>query len=306
MTTLATMGAIYLIEAPATMTRILPIVQPVIVAAPAPVARVQPVVAADDDESDDEGEPAPRPRARAVQPHLDAACVIDDSSAACQWDDGFPAISSDGRTVAMKYSPSSEATVQELSVRFYDARSGTLLRSSEITAGPGYDDDDANTPVVVAERAARVNAALTAQQYRSMDLVPYVDPTADPDGGPGAPTAIVPRGFYDDLHVELAGDHMRLVEPAGLAGSAVDRVLLQRDIGVPNPRPHADPDTEGCAGWSTWSRAFAWDRASSTLAVTTMYRTGGCTCPDLPVLTVRRAPLAARADRRNGPGRADL
>src|SRR5262245_23344485 len=92
---------------------LVPVVAPVTVqvqAPPAPPPPPPPVAKPPEPAAKPAEPPPPPPPPRALTPLLNAACVLpsDEPPAACAWDDGFPAISTDGTLVVRKIVTDSE------------------------------------------------------------------------------------------------------------------------------------------------------------------------------------------------------
>lgn len=213
-------------------------------------------------------EPAPP---RAATPMVNAACVLSSEAPSCRWDDGFPAISADGRRIAFAINPDQhDSGSPGLSILFYDVRAQRYTTEQRVLAPGAYHEDGPSERV----RAKATRAAARAQ--RVLD-----------DGGF---RALARLGRSDDLaevppaqlHAEFDGELVRAVDPA------TNRVLWQR-VFVPPPSPPADPDDD-CGGQTLVASEAWWDAATRAVLVTQGYHTGGCMCPDLEHTYVWRAP----------------
>src|SRR5512143_579195 len=113
------------------------VMPPVVVTPPAPVATEVPPPPSP---------PKPEPALHAMNPMIDTLCVIPGVApdARCTWDDGFPALSPDGKTVAIAYHPDDgERGNPDLTIRFVDVASSKVVRDDLVLAPDEYDAQSA-------------------------------------------------------------------------------------------------------------------------------------------------------------------
>jgi hypothetical protein len=220
--------------------------------------------------------PPPPPVVRAPHlqaPVLDAGCVLPvetDTPSTCGWDDGFPAISKDGRTVAVKYAQDpGPRGGSSLTIRFIDTTTSRVTRDIELLsideswAGMETDKTKANAALdklqaEIPARVAKAQRLLDAGQFR----------TLTPLG-----TSNEPLADLDKVHADIVGNAARVVDPATGA------VLWQGHFGAASHRV-AHSEDEMCGGWSLSHLGLWWDPATRTVLGRMTYRTGGCMCTD--------------------------
>jgi hypothetical protein len=156
---------------------------------PLPASTVQPVPEPTHAQIPTTLAPPPRPL-RANVPHLWAQCILpapeDESlSQVCDWDDGFPAISSDGTVIAVKEkTPESLGPAHGLRISWRNSQTGDLVHTSTIfthaeaaklmAAGDDYDRLDDIRQIFknrIGQRVERVASKLNKQGFRSMALL---------------------------------------------------------------------------------------------------------------------------------------
>jgi hypothetical protein len=212
-------------------------------------------------------EAPPKPDYRALTPKLDPSCLGIDGDAdspLCTWDDGFPAISADGKTI-VDASPTDDGGrgYPGLMVTFTDAATSKAVRTILVLDPNDHDPDNPTNEKVrakVAKRAAAAQKLIDAGDYRSLiDLggstLGSTSTSADTTG----------------IHAEFAGESMRLVDPA-------TRTTLWRHR-FSAPSPIAKPNYElECQGWSLAQVNAWWDPTTRIVVGNLLYHHGGCMC----------------------------
>lgn len=245
--------------------------------APAPAPAPAPI--------EEEAEPPPPPRA--TMPRLDAQCFAihspeEDPPAkmpeSCQWDDGFPAVSRDGKLVVAKVMVDDGGRGNpNLTIRFLDVATSKVVRDIVVLDPDEVDASDrpakrAQLQRKVAQRMALAQRVIDQRGYRSLELL----------------------GTYNSYHLELETDRTRVhAEFDGNAVRAIDpatnRVLWAHRFVVPNPNQR-DIETSDCAGWRLRELAVAWDPETRVVIGTSSYDTGGCMCDTLGAEQIVRMP----------------
>ncbi len=236
-------------------------------------------------------EPPPPPVLRALTPTLDAACVMpapaEASRPTCAWDDGFPAISADGRLIATK-APELSAGPEHngLSIHFIDARTSRVVRDvliatseelftvAEAQRAEATEQDATKRDRVfatIARRVATVQHTLDTRRFRTLRLLASVrlGYSGDEPSQPGP----------DPIYAEIVGTTARIID------STARQVLWRGELGVAGP-VRDESSTSDCGGWAPWSIALWWDPATRHLLADSSYRTGGCMCSDVRVESV--------------------
>jgi hypothetical protein len=245
---------------------------------PYPVMPAEPVV---EDVAVDEPAEGPGPRAGA--PTLDAACVLpvtDGATAptACSWDDGFPAISSDGATVVAKINHDDGGRgYPNLDLVFFDTHTAKLVRTITVLSANEYSDAPADQPkfgALIATRVASAQKVLDAGHYRPMtflassrtDSTDVADPTA---------------------RAEVDGDAVRLFDIAD-DDLKSEKVIWQHHFTVDHTPSTSESE---CSGFAIRDQTIHWDRATRTVFANQRYSTGGsCMCSDDDYQVVARIP----------------
>jgi hypothetical protein len=225
------------------------------------------------------------PRART--PHLWPHCLLVPDGygqGACDWDDGFPAISADGTLIAHKHIPDDAGRGNPgLEIWFIDAATGKTVSTSVVLSPQEFEaDDGTNTSRVaklherVTARAAKVQQTLDAGAYRTMAHLGSGGPF---NGNEPTPRTTAPTTLYADID----NGSVRIVDPA------LNTVLWQHTFGVSGGRANDDPDAM-CGGWGLWNMDLWWDPTTHVVLAAEWYRTGGCMCSDEGVVEVARVP----------------
>jgi hypothetical protein len=229
----------------------------VTVAAPA----LAPVVAED-----------PKPMRMAV-PMLASECfgrfTADGESPACSWDNGFPAISNDGRQVA-ELVIAGPVGPTDVSVVIYDVATNKVARTIAISKEGELDFENQDEPkfrAKVIQRTATAQRVLDAGKFRALrSLGSHM--ASDGAGDPLAtPTA---TGEVREIHSEWLGATMRLLDPH------TNTELFRHTFSAASPRP-AKLDEE-CSAWSLVSVAGWWDPQSRVVVGQLLHHHGGCMC----------------------------
>jgi hypothetical protein len=218
-------------------------------------------------------QPSQAPVFRRRTPIVDVDCMMPGqvSGDACSWDDGFPAISADGRLIALRTSVSPPSGVAVTTgIELIDSATSKVVRRDDVVT---YGDDHRLPPATEARaraRAAAVQRFLDERQFRTLSAL---GSSRVEEVGPGDPR---------EVHAEYEGTAMRIVDPA------TARVLWQGRWTVTRPKPAAAESD--CASWDFHGVTAWWDPSSRTVLAQLAYLTGGCTCPTEYFLQVRRTP----------------
>ncbi len=205
---------------------------------------------------------------RATAPRLEAECIgslgADAGSPSCTWDDGFPAISADGKTVVEARIPDDGGRGNPgLHVVFFDVATSNVARTVVV-----LDPDDAplGEPLTdkvrakIAQRVTAVQQELDAKQFRSLvELAPMGNPEMHAETTPAS-----------GIHTEFTGQLMRLVDP--------DRgtEMWRHEWSAPAPVKH-DPDVD-CTAWYMAELGVSWDPETRVVFGQLLYHHGGCMC----------------------------
>lgn len=257
----------------------LPAAPPITVVAPPPTPAPAPAPI------DEAVEPPPPPRA--TMPRLDAQCFIihspeedppESMPESCQWDDGFPAVSRDGKLVVAKVMDEDGGRGNpNLTIRFLDVATSKVVRDI-VVLDP--DEVDASDPPAkraqlvrrVAQRMALAQRVIDQRGYRSLE----------PLGTSNAYHDVVETD-RTKVHADFDGTAVRAIDPA------TNRVLWAHRFVVPNPNQR-DIETSDCAGWRLRELAVAWDPETRVVIGTSSYDTGGCMCDTVGVEQIVRLP----------------
>jgi len=227
-------------------------------------------------------EPPPAPAPRALAPHLEAACIMPtevDAAplAACSWDDGFPAISTDGALIVKKIYDTNPSGSSGLAIGFFDASTSRLMRRVVLLSPNGdYDAKGKLRPGIegrVGPRVAALQRTLDERGFRSLIDLGSSDSSAGPD----------PKR----IHAEFDGAFARIVDPERSA------VLWQHGFFSTVPSPPYNPDTDMCGGKGLHRLSMSWDPATGIVLADLLFFTGGCMCPSIFEEQVHRVPAAA-------------
>jgi len=216
--------------------------------------------------------PAPPPPVvhppRLLSPVLDADCMLPrdivetDTPTTCGWDDGFPAISKDGRSIALKYSPDpGPRGGTSVVIRFIDTKTSRVTRDiTLLSLDESFAEKEARDKVraQIPGRVERVQRILDAGQFRTMI----------PMG-----TSNEPLEDLEHIHADIVGGAARIVDPA--TGS----VVWQGHFG--EPAPHVEhPEEAMCGSWTLAGLSLWWDPVTKSVLGRMNYHTGGCMCMD--------------------------
>jgi hypothetical protein len=226
-------------------------------------------------------EQPPRPRTPKIWPQ----CVYvapGEEDGVCLWDDGFPAISADGRLIASKHIPDDAGRGNPGLEIWFTLATGKVVGRTVVLSPDEFEVDDGTNSAKVARlqksvyaRVAEVQRTLDDGAYRSMARLGqsnFRDTSSDEP-------ASVHTGVYADIGF---GGAVRIVDPA------TNSVIWQHQFGVAGGRePNED---ELCGGWGLWSMELWWDEPTRVVLASEWYRTGGCMCSDVPVVEVAHIP----------------
>jgi hypothetical protein len=239
-----------------------------------------------------EPEPAPT-RLRALVPQVWAECVIPrgeelgeaptPNQAMCSWDDGFPAVSDDGRTIIMKHEEMHPDGLPNLSIRFIDTRTSRLARDLVILGSQEYSNvvygaDKAlafdrlrELRAQIRRRVAVAQQAIAAGRFRTMTTLGEWFASGSARGE---------RRPRDEVYAEIAGGAVRVIDPKTVT------VPFQRTFWRDPPTP-GDPNKD-CSGWSLYSTTVWWDLRARVVLADQTYHFGGCLCGSLEHVEVAR------------------
>jgi hypothetical protein len=260
-----------------TTTLTVPVVTPVHVTLPPPPA---PVVVP----------PAPAPpppvKPRATQPHLMTMCLFPrtDTTAgnldqACEWDDGFPAISVDGKLIATRGGVDDPGRGNPSDgLQLIDASSGRTLREITLLGPDEYTTDEAplaKLQVTVGKRVAAAQRMLDERGFRSLRALGAHRAGSDPDA------TEVQTGIY----AQFAGELVRIVD------SSTATELGRHSFAVPEPsRASADDSSMPCSSQHLNRLDVWWDPGTRIVLGLSEYRTGGDSCPDVTISQTFQLP----------------
>ena len=261
------------VAAPAVISIPIPVQVASAPAAPAPinvtVAAPEPAPAVDE----------PKPPLRLQVPMLDAECygriTADGMSPRCSWDNGFPAISGDGRQIADLAIDGAMGPV-DVAVVLYDVATSKEIRRMTISKFDSFDYDKQEEPAVrakVVQRTAAAQRVLTANKFRALQSL------GQHRTGYAAPEDPVDvTGDPKQVHAEWTDATMRLVDP----GARVE--LWRHTFSAPAPK-RAKPDEE-CGGWEmVWINGW-WDPKARVVVGQLLHHHGGCMCGSTNVMQV--------------------
>ena len=246
---------------------VIPIAAPhlMVVQAPAPMPPPAPEV------------PEP-PAPRATAPFLQIACVLDGQEGeepdSCSWDHGFPAISADGKTIAIQRDIDDGGRgYPGLLIQLVDVATSRVKRTVSVLDPNEYvPSDDAKAPALrakVEQRADAVQRLLDAGGYRALTAVGAKDDETTSRA---------------DLRAEFDAEHARVVDVAS------NTVIWQRQFSVAREFPNRklDPDADSCEPMHTGGMSISWDAQTRTILAEVSYGAGPCYCPDTTVDYVQR------------------
>lgn len=224
---------------------------------------------------------------RRLTPQLQAYCALSPDGyapGACEWDDGFPAISADGTLIASKHIPDDGGRGNPgLEIWFVDTATGKTVSTNVILSPDEYMvDDGTNTSKVaklyerVVARGAKVQQTLDVGAYRTMTFLGRGGQRMTDDG-------TAPKPVHTTPYADIDNGAVRIVDPA------TNTVIWQHVFGVAGGSAKDNPD-EMCGGWGLWNMEIWWDPTTRIAIADEWYRTGGCMCPDVPVVEVARVP----------------
>lgn len=230
--------------------------------------------------------PPPAPEApptiapRALVPTVNPTCASFSDASACTWDTGFPAISADGSTIAIRYVPDDSGRgYPGLSIFLVDTKTSKITKTMLVLSPDEYldDADDAGWPKLnakIAKRAAIAQRVLDDRNFRSLSLIDIKSSGDDAEEDAGERTLVTTDAT---LHAESSGHSIRLVD------TAANTVVWQRQFPVEAAYPAAknpSPDGDGCYPSATSGVGVAWDPQTRTLLATVHYQSGPCYCAD--------------------------
>lgn len=232
------------------------------------------------------------PPARALTPFLDAECIAitkstsygdadhdDTTPKACGWEDGFPAISADGKTIAMRYShDDGNRGWPNLAVTFVDVETSRVISDETIVGADELDDQGRMTDKLrarVNKRVPAIQKRLDEGHYRTMQ---YID-SAIPDPGVQAPPGL-------RLEHEERSSRARIVD------GHTNTVIWRGEFDVTNEYPprKIDPDADtGCYPSNTGHIDAWFDPQTRQIALLVSYGSAPCYCSNESHVYVRRA-----------------
>jgi hypothetical protein len=221
--------------------------------------------------------PAPEvpepPPPRAAAPFIQIACMLDgqdgEAPASCSWDHGFPAISADGKTLAVqRHGEDGGRGYPGLSIQLLDVATSRVKRTVMVLDPDEYvPSDDPKAPALrrkVEQRADVAQRLLDAGAYRALAVLGGSD--AEPMSAAG-------------LRAEFDAEVARVIDVAS------NTVVWQRRFSVarefPDRKP--DPDVDSCVPIHTRGMTISWDAQTRTILAEVSYGAGPCYCPDTTI-----------------------
>lgn len=218
----------------------------------------------------------PPPPVRAATPFLQAQCLYGEDApdvdrATCDWDDGFPAIAADGKTIVVKHTDEDGGRGNpNLRIEFFDVATGKRLRSVKILDGDEYDTTKYDALLLALDlRIAKLNAQLDG--YRTLATLDNIE-EQNLEG--------------TRLRVDRHDSIVRIVDTDS------QRAIYHRNFAasVVYPNHKSDPDRE-CSGLAQLGDISVWwDETTRTLVSAVFYAYGGCMCDGQTDTFVKRVP----------------
>lgn len=230
-------------------------------------------------------EPPAAPPPRALTPFLDVPCFTrtdydmepeEKLARRCAWDDGFPAISADGKTIALRYSrdDAGRGWVNH-AVQFIDVETSNVIGDHPIVAPDDLDPQGQatdKTRALATKRVAAIQKRLDTGRYRTMKVIPSSIPEPD---------LPAPQG--------LRMEHEERESPVRVVDGDSNTVLWRGEFDVATHVPLRDVDPDRCYPRTT-NNVYAWfDPATRLIAFQVWYGTGPDYCGDEVQHYVRRA-----------------
>lgn len=222
--------------------------------------------------------PPEEPAPRASAPFLQAACILEDPNseplASCDWDHGFPAISADGKTIAIqRHIDDGGRGNPGVSIELVDVATSRVKRTVMVLDPDEYvfgeDPKWAALEKTVEKRVDSAQRLLDAGGYRALAVV----------------------GEKDDDTLRAAGLRTEFdSELARVIDVATNSVIWQRRFSVAREFPNRklDPDVDSCEPMHTGNMTIAWDAQTRTILADVSYGAGPCYCGDTDVAYVQR------------------
>ena len=239
--------------APAISPILLPIAAPQLVVVPAPAPPPAP-------------EPEPvevtEPPVRALGPVVRDECVAEtdpDAQPHCHWDDGFPAISADGATIATAYVPDDDGRGHPgLTIRIVDVATSKVVTSVLVLSPDEYvPPGDEKRPALdkkIKSRAARAQALVAG--YRAMTTLGTWNTESNQGREIGG------------LRAQFTDNSIRVIDVAN------NVVIWQRRFDVAKEFPDRKLGGESCEPIFTNGMTTAWDASTGTLVTSVNYLRG--------------------------------
>jgi hypothetical protein len=206
---------------------------------------------------------------RAAAPVLDVTCLLSRESQdpACAWDDGFPAISLDGKTIVTKFDPNLGGArgIPGLGLALIDVATSRVLHTATVL--DGWEEEVAAKDV--AQRVAGVKRWFDPTKFRTMsilhDALSSLDATA--------------------LRAESVDGAVRVVDPT--TGVALWRYRFP----TPSSPVSANPKGNSChLNGNGNVTEVAWDATTRTVLATAEFGTSPCYCIVETVSHAQRIP----------------
>jgi hypothetical protein len=198
----------------------------------------------------------PAPQVRAASPAIDVQCLIGnhEDDHACAWDDGFPAISLDGKTVVSTFDPvmGSPRGGSGFGLELIDVATSRVLRSTILTLGWS---DEADDPAEVAKHYAELQRWFTPAKYRTLAVLPI----SNEPGETG-------------LRAEVENDSIRVID------NQTSTALWRYRFEIPKPTIDPESDAVHCHVSSARAGGAYWDAKTRTVIATALFVESPCSC----------------------------
>jgi hypothetical protein len=218
---------------------------------------------------------------RALTPHLWTPCVLrtkgSDDLAQCEWDDGLPAISADGKRIAVKENQDDGPRgLWNLAIVVIDAATSRviarmpLVEMSESEKQETQDEPSAELARIVQRRVAATQSMFDVGGYRTMDRLSKVPS----DIGQGQELMTYLQEAKQVVFAIGDSAAIQVIDPFR------KKIIWQGRAPIPD-KDKVEDETDMCGAPWGLDDVEGWiDPVSRTAILSLTYRSGGCTCPD--------------------------